>query len=162
MPVTSVIQQFFMCLSRLWGGGTGRGSKFLPLNFNTSFQFVFHKKRPKRGFIEEKRKRRRSGIPEPNSTLPNIFVYAIDGTGTGDRPFRSGPVRSGTGLDFGPAGLPFDRSFAVRPVIRRSTGLMPFDRSFTVRPVFAVRPVIRRSTGHLPFDRSFITEKCIK
>ena len=40
--VTSVIQQFFMCLSRLWGG-PGRGSKFLPLNFNTSFQFVFHK-----------------------------------------------------------------------------------------------------------------------
>ena len=24
------------------GGGAGRGSKFLPINFNTSFQFVFH------------------------------------------------------------------------------------------------------------------------
>ncbi len=29
------------CLSRLGGGGSG--SKFLPINFNTSFQFVFHK-----------------------------------------------------------------------------------------------------------------------
>ena len=69
-------------------------------------------------------------------------------------PVRSGPVRYRSGFRTG-------RS-TVRPVIRRSTGLMPFDRSFTVRPVFAVRPVIRRSTGHLPFDRSFITEKCIK
>ena len=59
MPVTSVIQQFLMCLSRLCVchvcdpatfhvsvtsvGGPGRGSKFRPLNFNTSFQFVFHK-----------------------------------------------------------------------------------------------------------------------
>ena len=53
MPVTSVIQQFLMCLSRLCvchvcgGGGAGScGSKFLPLNFNTSFQFVFHKIKP--------------------------------------------------------------------------------------------------------------------
>ncbi len=30
------------CLSRLWGV-TGGGSQFLPLYFNTSFQFVFHK-----------------------------------------------------------------------------------------------------------------------
>ena len=74
---------------------------------------------------------------------------AIDGTGTGDRPFRAGPVRSGTGLDFGPAGLPFDRSFAVRPVVYRSTGQTG-------------RPVDCRSNGHLPFDRLVITEKCVK
>ena len=73
----------------------------------------------------------------------------IDGTGTGDRPFRSGPVRSGTGLDFGPAGLPFDRSFAVRPVVYRSTGQTG-------------RPVDCRSNSHLPFDRLVITEKCVK
>ena len=65
-------------------------------------------------------------------------VDTIDGTGTGDRPFRAGPVRSGTGLDFGPAGLPFDRSFAVRPVVYRSTGqtgrpVRPVDRSIAVR-----------------------------
>ena len=37
---------------------------------------------------------------------------------------------TGTGLDFGPAGL---------PVIRRSTGRLPFDRS----------------TGRLPFEQPF-------
>ena len=62
---------------------------------------------------------------------------------------RSVPVRSGTGLDFGPAGLPFDRSFAVRPVVYRSTGQTG-------------RPVDCRSNGHLPFDRLVITEKCVK
>ena len=64
-------------------------------------------------------------------------------------PTRSGPVRSGTGLDFGPAGLPFDRSFAVRPAVYRSTGLTG-------------RPVDCRSKSHLSFDRLVITEKCVK
>ena len=43
-PSRPVIKHFLTCPSRLWGGEAGRGSKFQPLNFSTSFQFVFHKK----------------------------------------------------------------------------------------------------------------------
>jgi hypothetical protein len=44
--------------------------------------------------------------------IMRITMVVRDGTGTGDRPVRSGP-----GLDFVPAGLPFDRSRPVdRPV----------------------------------------------
>ena len=53
--------------------------------------------------------------------IPDGVLHVIDGTGTGDRPFRSGPVRYRSGFRTG-------RS-AVRPVIRRSTGRLPFDRS---------------------------------
>ena len=35
---------FHVSVTSVGGGGPGRGSKFLPLNFNTSFQFVFHKR----------------------------------------------------------------------------------------------------------------------
>ncbi len=37
--------QYDVC--HVCGGGTGGGSKFLSLNFNTSFQFVFHKNEKK-------------------------------------------------------------------------------------------------------------------
>ena len=50
----------------------------------------------------------------------------IDGTGTGDRPFRPGPVRSGPVRYW--SGFRTGRS-TVQPVIRRSTGRLPFDRS---------------------------------
>ena len=86
-----------------------------------------------------------------NSVAAALTMGAIDvtGTGTGDRPFRPGPVRYGTGLDFGPAGLPFDRSFAVRPIVYRSTGQTG-------------RPVDCRSNSHFPFDQLVITVKCVK
>jgi hypothetical protein len=42
MSVASVRSLSTMSVTSV--GGTGGGCKFLPLNFNTSFQFVFHKR----------------------------------------------------------------------------------------------------------------------
>ena len=69
-----------------------------------------------------------------------VYLYymmgGIDGTGTGDRPFRPGPVRYRSGFRTG-------RS-TVRPVIRRSTGRLPFDR---LDRSIAVRTAICRLIG---------------
>ena len=43
LSVTSVIKHFLICLSRPSGEGAYGESKFPPLNFSTSSQFVFHK-----------------------------------------------------------------------------------------------------------------------
>jgi hypothetical protein len=78
-------------------------------------------------------------------------IRGRDGTGTGDRPVRSGPVPfriSDRPVSRSTDRSPFDRSVTVRPVSYRSTGQLPFDR-----PV-AVRPVSHRSTGRSPFDQS--------
>ena len=80
--------------------------------------------------------------PVTKATDVSPMAPTIDGTGTGDRPFRAGPVRSG----------PVPVWISDRPVYR-STGHSPFDRSFTVRPVrpvdrsIAVRTAICRLIG---------------
>ena len=65
-------------------------------------------------------------LSDLNDIRAFLIIGDIDGTGTGDRPFRSSPVQSGP-VRYR-AGFRTGRS-AVRPVIRRRTDRLPFDRS---------------------------------
>jgi len=83
-----------------------------------------------------------------DTDLIGSTVRIRDGTGTGYRPVRSGPVRSGTGLDFGPAGLPVDRSLPVdRPVAGRPVGYRYTGRVLTLKFCFFHVKIHKTSVG---------------